>query len=111
MVVRTDRIAALEQRDGHLSALTFASGESLAREALFFATDPALHGVECAGPHARDLGREGEIPSVDSVIAATGELMLRKGKTWLTVAVGPAEVNQRDMNEARKLAEILAKKM
>ena len=43
--------------------------------------------------------------------AKTGELMLRKGKTWLTVAVGPAQATQRDMNDARKLAEILVKKM
>ena len=43
--------------------------------------------------------------------AKVGELMLRKGKTWLTVAVGPAQVTQRDMNDARKLAEILVKKM
>lgn len=43
--------------------------------ALFFATDPVVHGVACAGPHARDLGREGEMPSVEAVIAATGELM------------------------------------
>jgi heptosyltransferase I len=45
--------------------------------ALFLATDPAVHGVACAGPHARDLGREAEIPSVESVIGVTGELMLR----------------------------------
>jgi heptosyltransferase-1 len=46
--------------------------------ALFLATDPTVHGVSCAGTHARDLGSEGEIPSVESVIAATGALMRRR---------------------------------
>jgi hypothetical protein len=41
----------------------------------------------------------------------TGEMMLRKGRTWLTLAVGPAPVTQRDLNDARRLAEILVKKM
>jgi heptosyltransferase-1 len=45
--------------------------------ALFFATDPVVHGVGCTGAHARDLGREGDVPSVESVIATAGELMLR----------------------------------
>jgi hypothetical protein len=41
----------------------------------------------------------------------TGEMMLRKGRTWLTLSVGPAQVTKRDLNEARRLAEILVKKM
>jgi hypothetical protein len=45
---------------------------------LFFATDPIVHGVSCAGAHARDLGSEGDIPSVEAVIAATGALMRRQ---------------------------------
>lgn len=43
--------------------------------------------------------------------AKTGEMTLRKGRTWMTVAVGPAQLNQRDVNDAKKLAEILAKKL
>jgi lipopolysaccharide heptosyltransferase I len=45
--------------------------------ALFFATDPVVHGVACVGSHARDLGHDGEVPSVESVIAAAGELLSR----------------------------------
>jgi len=41
----------------------------------------------------------------------TGQLHLRKGRTWATLEVGPTAVNERDINEARKLAEILAKKL
>ena len=43
--------------------------------------------------------------------AKTGELMLRKGRTWLTVAVGPSQPNLREANDAKKLAEILARKL
>jgi hypothetical protein len=41
----------------------------------------------------------------------TGQMNLRKGRAWVTVSVGPAKLNERDVNEAKKLAEILAKKM
>jgi heptosyltransferase-1 len=41
--------------------------------ALFTVTDPQRHGVECAGPHGRDLGDAGAAPSVDAVLAAAGE--------------------------------------
>jgi hypothetical protein len=43
--------------------------------------------------------------------ATTGEMTLRKGRAWMTVAVGPAQANQRDMNDAKRLAEILARKL
>jgi heptosyltransferase-1 len=42
---------------------------------LFLATDPAVHGVACAGPHARDLGSADRVPQLDDVMAAAGELM------------------------------------
>ncbi|MEO5765287.1 MAG: lipopolysaccharide heptosyltransferase I [Casimicrobiaceae bacterium] len=42
---------------------------------LFFATDPAVHGVACAGPHARDLGATHRVPDPDEVMAAAGALM------------------------------------
>jgi len=41
--------------------------------ALFTVTDPHRHGVECAGPHGRDLGDVGAVPSVDAVLGAAGE--------------------------------------
>ena len=41
----------------------------------------------------------------------TGEMTLRKGRTWMIVAVGPSQLNQRDLNDAKRLAEILARKL
>ena len=43
--------------------------------------------------------------------AQTGQMNMRKGRTWLTLSVGPPKLSDRDLNDARKLAEILAKKM
>ena len=40
-----------------------------------------------------------------------GQMHLRKGKTWVTMTVGPAAVRERDMNDAKRLAESLAKKL
>jgi hypothetical protein len=36
---------------------------------------------------------------------------LRKGRTWVTVSVGPPKLSERDPADAKKLAEILAKKL
>ncbi|HUL55435.1 MAG TPA: hypothetical protein VLT60_00460 [Usitatibacter sp.] len=41
----------------------------------------------------------------------TGQLNLRKGRAWATLSVGSPKVNERDMADAKKLAEILVKKM
>lgn len=41
----------------------------------------------------------------------TGQMNLRKGRTWITLSVGTARPDERDMDQARKLAEILAKKI
>ena len=41
----------------------------------------------------------------------TGQLNLRKGRTWVTVSVGPPKLSERDVGDAKKLAEILAKKL
>jgi pyrroloquinoline quinone (PQQ) biosynthesis protein C len=41
----------------------------------------------------------------------TGQMNLRKGRAWVTVSVGPAKLSERDVGDARKLAEILSKKM
>jgi hypothetical protein len=43
--------------------------------------------------------------------AKTGQMNLRKGRTWITLSVGPQKLSERDPGEAKKLAEILAKKM
>jgi hypothetical protein len=43
--------------------------------------------------------------------AKTGQMNLRKGRTWITVAVGPPKLSERDLADAKKLAEILAKKL
>lgn len=40
-----------------------------------------------------------------------GQMHVRKGKTWITLSVGPAKVNEREIDQARKLAEILIKKL
>jgi hypothetical protein len=41
----------------------------------------------------------------------TGEMNLRKGRTWVTVAVGPDKLSERDSGDAKRLAEILARKL
>ena len=41
--------------------------------AIFRATDPARHGVACAGSHARDVGDAGSSPMPEAVLAAVGE--------------------------------------
>jgi thioredoxin reductase len=56
IAVRTETIAALEHEDGELAAVRLASGESLARDALFFATDqhpqsPLAIALGCAVTH------------------------------------------------------------
>ena len=43
--------------------------------------------------------------------AKTGQMNLRKGRTWVTVAVGSDRPGERDPGDARKLAEVLAKKL
>lgn len=43
--------------------------------------------------------------------AKTGQFNLRKGRTWVTLSVGPAKTTERDADQARKLAEILVKKL
>lgn len=45
--------------------------------ALFTVTDAALAGVAVAGDHARDLGGNGDVPSVEAARAALGALLRR----------------------------------
>lgn len=41
----------------------------------------------------------------------TGQMNLRKGRTWITVAVGSERPNERTPEDAKKVAEALAKKL
>jgi len=41
----------------------------------------------------------------------TGQLNLRKGRTWITLSVGSPKLGERDIADAKKLAEILVKKL
>jgi hypothetical protein len=43
--------------------------------------------------------------------AKTGQLNIRKGRTWVIMAVGPDRPGERDPGDAKKLAEVLAKKL
>jgi heptosyltransferase-1 len=47
--------------------------------ALFVATDPRLAGVARTGLHARDLGGNGETPTVEQVMVAARELLAARG--------------------------------
>ena len=41
----------------------------------------------------------------------TGQLDLRKGRTWISLSIGSEKPGERDMDQAKKLAEILAAKI
>jgi hypothetical protein len=43
--------------------------------------------------------------------AKTGQMNIRKGRAWLTLSVGPQKFSDRNLDDAKKLAEILAKKL
>jgi hypothetical protein len=40
-----------------------------------------------------------------------GQMHVRKGKAWVTLTVGPAAVRERELDNAKKLAEALVKKL
>jgi hypothetical protein len=40
-----------------------------------------------------------------------GQMHVRKGRTWVTLTVGPAAVRDRDLDSAKRLAESLVKKL
>jgi hypothetical protein len=40
-----------------------------------------------------------------------GQMHVRKGRTWVTLSVGGAKASEREIDPARKLAEILVKKL
>jgi len=41
----------------------------------------------------------------------TGQMNMRKGRTWITLAVGSERPNERSPDDAKKVAEALAKKL
>lgn len=41
----------------------------------------------------------------------TGQLNVRKGRAWITLSVGPSTLRERDIEPARKLAQILVEKL
>ena len=41
----------------------------------------------------------------------TGQLHVRKGRAWVTLQVGPANVREREFEQARRLAEAVVKKL
>jgi hypothetical protein len=43
--------------------------------------------------------------------AKTGQMNMRKGRAWLTLSVGSQKFSERNLDDAKKLAEILAKKL
>ena len=43
--------------------------------------------------------------------ARTGQMNVRKGRTWIMVSVGPPKLSEREMDPAKNLAEALVKKL
>ena len=41
----------------------------------------------------------------------TGQMNLRKGRVWVTLSLGSAKVSERNIDDAKKLADILVKKL
>jgi hypothetical protein len=41
----------------------------------------------------------------------SGQMHVRKGRAWITLQVGPPAVRERELEQARKLAELLVKKL
>lgn len=70
MLARAELVVGVDTGLVHLAAAL-----QVPTIALFTATDPAGAGVAIAGPHARDLGGNGTLPSLDDVRAAAAALM------------------------------------
>jgi len=53
------------------------------------------------------------LPNIEAAFwsAKTGQMHIRKGRAWITVSVGGAKPSERDMDVAKKLAEMLAAKV
>ena len=52
------------------------------------------------------------ISGVDAFWSAkTGQMNVRKDRTWVTLSVGPAKLADRDADQAKKAAELLVKKL
>ncbi len=74
------QLATLAQRaeivvgvDTGLTHLAAALGTATA--AIFTTTDARLAGVSCAGPHARDAGGNGSVPSLAEIVDLCGQLL------------------------------------
>jgi heptosyltransferase-1 len=61
--------------DTGLTHLAAALGTFTA--AIFIATDPRLAGVATAGPHARDAGGNGVVPSLPEIVDTCAQLLRR----------------------------------
>lgn len=70
LIARAELVVGVDTGLVHLAAALGTPTVSL-----FVATDAKLAGVERASAHARDLGGIGQVPSVDDVMAAAGELL------------------------------------
>ena len=51
------------------------------------------------------------VPTVARVRVGPILLHIRKGRTWVTMSVGAEKPSERFVDDAKKLAEILAKKL
>jgi hypothetical protein len=52
------------------------------------------------------------LPGVEAFWSAkTGQMNVRKDRTWVTLSVGPAKPADRDADQARKAAELVARKL
>lgn len=53
------------------------------------------------------------MPGVEAAFwsAKTGQMNLRKGRMWLTVSAGSSKLSERDVEQARRLAELIVKKL
>ncbi len=70
LIARAHAVAGVDTGLVHLAAAL-----ATPTVALFTVTDPRLAGVAIAGGHARDVGGNGRVPSVDDVRSALGALM------------------------------------
>ncbi|MGZ5080521.1 MAG: hypothetical protein ACXWHZ_13795 [Usitatibacter sp.] len=53
------------------------------------------------------------IPGADGSFwsSKTGQMNIRKGRSWVTLSVGAPKLSERDSDQAKKLAELLVKKL
>jgi hypothetical protein len=88
-------------------------GKSVAATAQFkFARTPEEAGKAFEAERLQYQTKPMLLPGGESFWSGkTGQMHLRKGRATIALAVGPAKPNERDIEQARKLAEILLKKL